>query len=274
MLLGEETRQDDLIVRLLAENPGLTLEALHKSVKENGCRRSIKALYKELARLRRTGVVLRHDRKYSLQLSWVFEIYGFACDLTQTYLRGNYFNTLLPEPGARIEWKFRNLSSLDVFWTQLVISLVKNSKESEIFEWLPHPWFILQSGAPEIRLQKAIQRLSRKACILIGSDHYLDRLAEKVFDPKVYDYHFATDFVPEQKSTYLDVVDDWVLTVKLPAALEKALDELYQKVGSSRELKIADVVRVLQQPANIRVVLENNAYRATRLKRQFKLYLS
>lgn len=269
MLLGEESRLDELLVRVLSEHPGLTLEELTKAVKSNGCKRSVKALYKELARLRKTGVIMRHDRRYTLQLGWVFEMLNYAQNLSQKYLREGFFDKLLPSPGQKLEWRFRDLTTLDVFWTQMVITLVKNSTESAMFEWLPHPWFILLTAEPEIRLQRAITKLGKKVHIIIGSDRYLDKLAEKYFNPRVYAYRFDRGFMTDQQSVYYDVIDNWVLTVKLPSSLVATLETLYRQTGSAKEVNIAEIIRVLQQPASIKLSLEHNQPRAARIKKQF-----
>ena len=94
MLFQIKESLDAKLVRELGLEAGQTAQQLRESLSKSSGRYSAQALYKELHKLQREGIVVGMKGSYGLALSWVLELVDFADKVYDTYLNGSVIGDL------------------------------------------------------------------------------------------------------------------------------------------------------------------------------------
>ena len=212
---------------------------------------------------------MKENDRYSLNLAWVIDMLGLFDDLQSTYLKAP-LTSLLPEV-HQSAWKFPNLRRLDRFWVHWLLLLFNTSQKKVMFEWIPHPWFMLAHPEQEERLVRAMKQTGGKLYMVIGGRTYLDNCYLKYWSEDLFEYVLDADAFENQRSTYYSIVDDYVLTVSLEPDLTEEIDLLYQRVRGAGDLSDESVAELFQKKTNINMVLEKNQKKASALLEKFSV---
>jgi hypothetical protein len=230
---------------------------------------SLRAVYKELAKLQQGGAVIKVKDTFHLSLAWVLERMCAAEDLYRRCLDTAAREMLIPREDRHFIWHFRDLRRMDDFWIQLVFLLLQSSPSKLLFEWAPHFWFHLLHYQKELQVIRALEKARGKIYLSVGSDSYLDRLAAKYWNKQVYEWSFAEGLFPKPCADYIAVIDEYALTVKPGSRACREIEQLFSSVNSNAALSSAAVDRVFQQPARASVKIERRAKKAQALRRRF-----
>jgi hypothetical protein len=272
MILSGHSKLADSLVAILARQPELSAADLHNLASKPERSYSLAAIYKELAKLKTQGIVVKQKDRFSLSLTWLFELQEFVDRVGVRYRNQDFLSTFLPGAVGKHSWSFSNLMSMDDFWNQILLALVSNFDGRSVLSWVPHPWFVLIHTEKERKLHSALRRLGRHFFTIFGGDAYLDHLAEKLYQKNIHTYSFAPGPFAKQVDTYLDVVGDYVLTVKIEGKLVSQIEKLFSSIRGRRDLDPLAAMEVLAAPAKIRMTLEKNSRLATTLRRKFEDY--
>ena len=147
----------DAILALFAEEREMTAEAMRRRISARYFPCSPRAVYKELQKLQRQGVVLRVRGFYSLSITWLLNLIEFSEKLYSVSVEHRPRVSRLPEEGERLTWKFRDLQHMDRFWLQLIFLLFEHSRSRTMFAWVPHFWFDLVHYEKDLEAQRAMR---------------------------------------------------------------------------------------------------------------------
>lgn len=266
-------RSRELIIEVLSHKPLLTVEELYACINKSREERkySIKAIYKELRKLREDGVVVRVQRKHALHLPWILETIAFANTLERNYVTNSVLPDLVPYE-KRYTWHFQNLLQMNDFWSHLLLALIQQSKGKILLGWNPHPWFHLVQTEHEQQYIHALGLAKSKLYLVVGGNSFLDCWTKRFWDGNTVEYAFDVGLFMKDRTTYINVIDDYVLTVKLDQRVACDIDRIYQETHSMDEVDLASVISIFRNPTKAVIRLERCPKKARNIKAKFKRY--
>ena len=271
MLLATEQKIAEIIIHCFRGAPRLSAREIAARVAKVR-RVTDRAVFKELAKLVDQGVLVRLRGRYAVKVTWLLELLQLGDDLKNQSLRRESLDFQVPKPGQRLRWRFRDLRRMDAFWVQLMFVLFSVSSSKRMYVWSPHFWFHLLDLKKELQAMRAMRTGGNKHYLIIGADTYVDRLPARYWNKAVYEWSFAPGPFEGETRRYVDVIDDFVLTVLFPAHFAAELDALCARIRSDRELAAADLKAFFDRPALTTLTLEHNAPKARRLRKKFAEY--
>jgi hypothetical protein len=270
MILQTNKNLEDYAVEILAENPNVEAHQIKEKLSQFGKKYTIQAIYKTLNKLIEGGVVVKLGKLYSLRIPWVLDLENLTGKIRTTYLESPLVKGVLPDNNKKEVWRFNNLLRLNDFWSQILLILVQQSEDKKLFGYNPHPWFHLVQTEQELQYLKSIGIAKGKLFLIIGGRTYLDRWAEKYFDKKIIEYSFAKSSFKEKNFDYINVIDDYIVTVKIDQVTTEAIDKLYSKTTSFEAINISELLGIFDSKVKASFCLEKNPDKALKIKKRFK----
>lgn len=272
MLLQTKESLEELIVRTLAASANLTATQIKERIPATTKGYSIQAVYKELRKLRSEGVIVKLKQKYSLRLPWALDFIALADTISSSYVDAPSFASIAPERNKRKIWRFNNLLKLNDFWSHVLLLLINQSQKKILLGWNPHPWFHLVQTKQEEQYLRALAIAKGRLYLIIGGSTYLDKWTERFFDKRIVTYSFARSPFQDERSTYLNIVDDYVLTVKLNNETTEAIENLYRNTTSPEGMNFPAMLAIFYKKVNASIWLEQNHRKAAALKSRFSRF--
>lgn len=267
MILEPKQKIEEVIVQRLANHASLTATAISEGLNQEK-EYTIQAIYKALRNLEKGGTVVKNGRKYSLRLSWVEDLADLAKRASANYLR--LAKAGLPPKNSRKIWHFHDLLTLNNFWSQILLLLIKNSQSRVLLTWMPHPWFHLAYSEQEEQYIKSLELTNTKLYLINGGQTFLDRWAEKYWQkPKIEYSNAESVFSKIEPTTYINIIDNYVLSVKLDDKITQEIDNLYKSVKTFEELDISEVFRIFDLKVRASMWLEENTKKSNLYRKRF-----
>ena len=231
--------------------------------------KSLQKFYKELRKLQSSGVVFKLKQSYGLRLPWAIDFMSLADTISNTYVNPPLLSSILPDKNKKKIWHFDNLLKLNDFWSHILLILIQHSKKKILLGWNPHPWFHLVQAKQEEQYLKSLGLAKSKLYLIIGGNTYLDRWTEKFLNKKVVEYSFGKSVFEKNRSIYLNVIDDYVVTVKMDTKTNQEIENLYKNIISVENMNIATMLRIFHSKVKASVWLEKNLRKADILRGRF-----
>lgn len=274
MLLRQNETLEEKIVGILAKKPGLETDEIHQRV-TGGREYSLPAVYKELKKLREQGVIFKHKKKHSLHMRWSLDMIRFANKITENYVTSSNISKFIPIPEngrKKNTWNFSSLIHLDEFWGNILLTLITTYKPTSILSWNPHPWmyFVRQEAGSGTHLLLKPKKIVMFK--IVGGSTFLDKLPSKFWDKYGVQYSFSQGPFEQDKSTYINVVNDFVITVQIDQKTTNAIENYFQKVQSHKDLDVAEVFQIFRGKAKATLKLERNEKRAALYRKKFNRF--
>jgi hypothetical protein len=232
---------------------------------------SKQAIYKELGKLEDKGLVVKVKMRYALRLTWLSELSTFIEEAYDTYLDAP-LHFLLPVPGSKYTWQFNDLRRMDLFHTQLILTLHKATKEKQMYTWVPHPWYGLSHATRELEFWRATKKEGIAVYMIIGGDTPLDVDYQKFVRRAGVECSLAPGPFDSERRRYFNVIGNFVLTSTLSTTKAKAIDDLFRSTARRESPPAETVDRLLRRPVRITLMLEHNPAKARSLLKRFSVY--
>ena len=272
MFLHTERKLRENILLILSRGKRLTVRQIAGRLVQAKHDYSTSALYKELAGLQDAGVVVKVDGRFSISTAWILTLDSFVNILKNSHLQSNHLGAILPAEGERRRWTFRSIEACDRFWVELMLALLKQPQVSRLYQWLPHPWHQLLHYELGNQFEAALRALDATNYVIVGGDTYLDRRATRSWSKDVFLYSHSPGPFAKETTSYVNVVDSYVLYTTYPAVLCKEIDQVFRSVTCLADLKSYPVAAIFQKSISIKMRLENNPAKAKRLRSKFEDY--
>jgi hypothetical protein len=270
VLLSSNEKLEATIVRLLAATPRMSAADIHAAARKHRRRFSLAAVYKELTKLQGFGVLVKDGTRFSLSLGWIFDVLEYGERLHSVYFSEPYLKTMLPEAGNKQSWVFHNLLRGNDLWNQIISALLKRNGTSDMFSWVPHPWFLLLEVEKEERLHRLFSFARRRFYTAVGGTTYMDRTAMgRFYNGSRHTVSFSPGTFAGERRRYLDVIGDFVLTVSLDPRTSKRIDQLFATNRGGSTEDAARYYQALTKYCTMTITLENNPRKASRMKAEF-----
>ncbi|MDD5068032.1 MAG: hypothetical protein PHS53_01030 [Candidatus Pacebacteria bacterium] len=272
-ILKERKKLAETILEALSTEQFLNASQIHKKVVEVGGRKyTIQGLYKELKKLQEEGMLFKLETRYSLRLPWVLNFLSLADTLSSTYIERPRSPLVLPEINKKEIWHFTDLLKMNDFWSHLLLMIIQQSKKKILLGWNPHPWFHLVQTKQEKQYIESLKLAKSKLYLIVGGNSFLDKWTEKFWDKKAVEYSFSKSDFQNERSTYINVVDDFVVTVKLDPKTAEEIDRIYEKTKSLNDLDLQAVLAIFRKKTKCSIWLENNPEKARKITIKFKKF--
>ena len=79
----------------MTQRPWLSAAVLHSAIAKRSRGYTLRAVYKELNKLDREGIIIKVKNQYALRLAWVDNLISFTDRLSDTYLTPEWLNPVL-----------------------------------------------------------------------------------------------------------------------------------------------------------------------------------
>lgn len=273
-LLADNAKLEEQVVAALARNPSSTAEQLASAVEAGSRSYSIQAIYQELRKLERNGLVVRKAKRYSLRLLWLVELSEFARDAYAAYANSDAILAELPEEGRKQSWVLYDLRSLLNLWTDLTFRLLPTLPEEErvLYEYVEHVWFHTANPVNEAHFWKAMKRMNAKYVLISRGGTSLDRDYEPLVKRVDSRYSFGRSDFPARPNQYLSVLGDYLMDVKLSKALNDNIRSHYEKSSSSESQLRQEILVFAAQRGRCTLTVTRDPVRAARERRKFELF--
>jgi hypothetical protein len=273
MLLQSGEKLEEHIVQALARKPAVTASWLHRSICERYQPYTLQAVYQELRKLQRAGVVVKAKDEYSLRLAWVLEMLELTDAMYEGYMNGESMREVLPGEGKQKTWRFHDLHSLSSFYAQLGLFLLQRSKAPLLLEHVPHVWYHFAHSTSETQFVHALHLSRCNYYFIVRNDTYLDRTYRRYFAGTAGEMSFGkTPFSGKMADAYFMVIDDVQIKLTFDAVLQKRIGELFQDTRSAKDIEVGRINDIFHARARITLTLEHNAAKAAKLRRRFLLF--
>ncbi len=261
---------DHHIVRLLGKHSGLTAAALWQRINKLCRPCTLQGVYHELRKLQGRGSVVKSGQMFSLSLLWALDLVQFADEVYRNCVASAARMDLLPEPGQKKRWRFTKLLRMDALYVQLTLLLLKEVKEGAVFEWCPHPWFMLVQQEFEERFKRALEKSGRDIYCIIGGRGRLDNLWIRSRPSPTIRYNNQVSPFDDRRTEYFTVAGQYVLTAKLAREAADGIDHYFRKARSLRDVDYREIREFIDRSWTLSVTLENNPGKARKIRRQFE----
>lgn len=272
MYLHLSENMETAIVRCLAERPSLTAKELHERLAQRRHTASRSSVYEKLKKLQENGVVVKLDRGFTVDLSWASELLDFATDVQSRYLDHAISSGILVAPGQKRAWRFRSLRGLCEFWQHLQLAIGATSDDKCLLDWSPYLLFDLvctYGGSRCDRTLAALKRLGGSGLRIYEGTRPLNQTILRQSRNVQFTAASAESPYHRQQNTILNVLGDYVVTIRLDERAVFELDELFS-LPALPERHVTH--RTLAQPVNVRLCLQNDAQKVRCHRRRFAAY--
>lgn len=269
MILQGKQNLEEKIVTLLMRQVNLTVEQIQTKIGGKEKTYSLPAIYKELGKLELQGVVVKDKTRYSLRVSWVLDFLSLADSANRTYFESPTIASVLPKPGEKKIWHFTDLLRLNNFWAQVLLILTNNTDSKSLYTWMPHSWFHLVYRDSEAQYLKSLKLAHIHLYLICGGDNVLDRWSEQFWKSEHITYSFSKSPFEHDRLTYLNIMGNYISTVKLDSNITNIIDRFYQSTRSADEINFEHILSALQQRVKATMWLEYNPTKASKLKNRF-----
>jgi hypothetical protein len=272
MLLGNNKDLENILLLTLSNNKVSTVPQLITELNKKNFKPTIQGVYRVLRKLQLEGVIVKERENYTIRIPWILDMGEFIKSIEDKYLKSQYFQGLIPiKEKEKKSWTFKDIFKLNDFWSQLILIPIKNSKEKVLLNYTPHAWFHLIQTHQEYQYIKTSTAHLNKTYTVIGGKDYLDEWATQFWKDHSIEYFLAPKekWLLEDRTKYINVIDEYVFTVKLDPNITKEIDHLYQSIKNPEQLNIQNILSIFQTKIKAKITLEKNSKLATEYKKKF-----
>jgi hypothetical protein len=252
MFLPDSTDLKTLLIRRLAHAPNSTARDLMDALEREGHRFSRRAFYKELKALESGAVVLKAGKSYALRLAWLIN--------SISWLREAYLTSVAQAAvgGATLftkgsKFTCQGLARLDFIWTQIIFALHHTAPGAKICIWKPEQWFHLVHTDVTESYFRALGELGAKQLHVIGHDCYTCRRGAAMIPRRHGEVVFKDNAFNVGLETYLTVIGDYVITIKLASDFALKMRRLFARIRNDKEMFAEASLSFMKQP--VRAIL-------------------
>lgn len=275
MLLGGKKTLEDRIIMSLALKGEQTVKLILDSLDDEGLSFTEQGVYRVLRKLQSENIVVKEKKTYSLRIAWILDMVMLTDQMQDTYLHDTYLSDLLPEEdGEKRTWQFNNIVKMHDFWTQLNVAIAKHSKTGVAMHYSPHLWYEFIQKDHERQFYRLFLNYIKKSYHVVGSKSFLDRYVTSVLGDEFRQttYHLVQpeDGIEKDEAIYLNVIDDYVLTIKLDKNMVERINTLYENASPETDLSSIDVLNIFINKTKVKMTLRKDARRAKVYRRKFE----
>lgn len=258
------------IITILLKKPGLCAEALRQRVsKDNRVNVTIQAIYKDLRRLQQQQVVFKAESRFFLSLPWLLEMRTEIEDGVSTYSNLNILKNFLPLEGKSQSWRFSDIHAMDRLGVNLMISMLRQSGDKQLYHWEPFPWHALFHTELADPFLKEFRRSGYHAYGILGVQSPVCNRLIQAQKPLGHTWLVGVPSFPYRENTAITVKPPYILSVRYPKEAVSAFQHIFSQKHPTPSSITRPFHHLLHQNLSYCVTLHNNEKRAAAITRHF-----
>ncbi len=255
------------VIEVISRSPGITVADLQKKLAQRKIKVTLQHVYRVVAKLEESQVIIKRKRALSLNLLWLSYIELFAQGARERLLTSRDLSVIDElTVGDRASLPAQSLHEVQTLWYHLLIHVNKLIPESgvhELHKYYSHAYWLLRPDA-DIDFYRRIAKLVR--CYwLIGNETFMDLEAQKQYKEV---FAIATAARPSfpQEGYLLNVFGDYVIECVLPQGISEHFALLFSGVKSDTDWKPELLESLFHLTGSFTVTVWRNPDRARELR--------
>ena len=272
MLVGIDPRLGDLIVTLIAAAGPQDVPQLKAGLARIGKRYTIQAIYYELRKLIRQGVLIKEQTRFSIRITWALELATLSERIHKTGVTGAAGSQIIPQTDERRSWHFSNLLRLDDFWVECMQRIFDISRADVLYNWAPRPWFYFAQARKLEQFYRTLIRKNRRIGLVLGGNEPLDHLFSSRMSSKLFTIRHDPAFFSKLRNQHVQVVGDYLLKVTI---LQRTMDEINALFSDTKSIEDIDwgrTQRILNNSTRVRLEITHSPLQARKMRAKFQRY--
>jgi hypothetical protein len=253
------------ILQMLETGPMNKEELLDSVIKKSGC--TSQGFYKVLKKLCDDEIITLHKKTVSLSFFWIQNQFDRISQIANIYrapVYQTYFGAL--KEGERIQYRFKTLRKLELFWVHSVLISVEGSPEhAYIMSLTPHDWF--QNLRPDINVwwRKVTTGHPHWAVLTHATNSEMQQT--QYSDVELFERMAGINPLRQAESTYINVVGDLIFEARFDARVVPMIQSFMKK-------KEADPAPILDMEGVYQLSVSRNSKKAKIIEKKLKKYFS
>lgn len=272
MLVGISPLLGDVIVTLIATNGPLDVSQLQRALAKLGKLYSVQAIYYELRKLLRQGVLVKDRKRFSIRIAWALELATLSERIHSTCVAEPARGQIIPELGEERAWKFSNLLRLDDFWVECMQRIFEISGANVLYNWAPRPWFYFAQAKKLDQFYRSLMRKKRRIALVLGGSSPLDVLFSSRMSHEIFNIRHDSQFFPKFTRNHIQVVGDYVLRVRISQGTMNEIHSLFDNTLGLDTLDWGRMQRVLNASTKAYLEISHTPLQARKLRAKFQRY--
>lgn len=258
------------VVETIALKPKVSTKELYELLKTKGLSVSLPNLYKTVAKLTETQVLVKHGEQLLLSNVWLGTLETFVqhAKNTQQEAKKDTLSSMSDEE-QRLEYA-DSLAGLDPLWNDFLGQMRTLYPATRLYCYNSHSWFILGMPNTELRL---IERLTQsgKLSYIIGNDTPLDQFGLSLLHMTNCDHKIIAE-PPFPKEGYaLWVCEDFVVDVIFPKLLQEYFGLFFRTTDDPTSLDMDNFRALFNLKTKCRLRIRRNKKEADKLRKLFEV---
>lgn len=255
MLLTQAQQLKEHLVALLAERPNMSASELQSRVSARSRVFSRRSIFKELKGLEQLGVVVKANGRYALQLIWIINMTSLLRGAYVSHLKASADSSSVALTG-RMKLRFYDLARLDYAWMQLMVVLQQVHPHTCTRIWKPAQWFHLVHEHITENFFSALGCIDTKQHHLIGYDCYTCRYGTALIPRRFAKVKFVADAFGVGDSTYLTLIGDYLITIRLSSAFAQRMQRLFSTIEDKDDMLAPHVLSAMRGRVHSTLIVE------------------
>lgn len=259
------TLMTERIIAALAKGPCNKVELRNEVV---GRHLTYQGFYKAFAKLKADEVIIVHRTTASLSLVWLEKERERIERTTETYnLSGyrSYFGGL--KKGSKLNFRFKTLRELDLFWTQAVLVAIQGAhRNAAILSFIPHDWFDLLRPSTSDVWFKLLGKRNPHVNVITHAAPEEKKLSEHLGVTRIESMS-GINPLKQKESLYINVIDELIFEAVLDESVLSGIRRAMRGEG-------INVEKLINQPGTFKFLIMHNPAKALVLKKKAQKYFS
>lgn len=264
----------DLVFNILVAYQDLSLMQIYTKIKkEYNVSITYQAVRKAAESLIIEGVLIKEQRRYSLNQKWILNLKHFLDKLAQSKAFGKK-TTRFQSNNIKDKYavyKLESLFELDLFWGDVLIYLAKkaaNTKHAISTNIVHYTWWLLINLGREAKIYAEFKKLHIDTYFMCYKKAPLNNKAKEIYLQLGHKFKIKPN--PAKPSHIaINTVGDAIIQVEYPKQLMKKIELLYKSCNSFEKLPMKEITKLVHQKQEITFTLINNALLAQSIRENF-----
>lgn len=246
----------DIVFNILTQEQDLTLMKIFNKIRATyNVSASYQGVRKAVEYLVEKKILIKKDRKYSLNKDWLLKYKKFFDDLLAKEV-SNYkpkFSIELTKGNYSV-YRFSNLLELDVFWGDLLMYLPHHldPDEPKIAIMMPkYCWWMLINLGRETKVYEEYKKMNLKFVFTI--ENPLNKWAAEIYKDIADEVIFLKEKNPELSD--IDIIGDNIIKVEYSKKITDKIKRFFNKYKTTQEMSMKEITEIAHTKCDIRLII-------------------
>ncbi len=264
---------ESLVVHQLLDGGPLTVKELWDIISKNNPSIAVRSIYRAIKDLEEKLVITKLKTYCILDTGWVAQQAEYWQQAFNSHIKHNALDMLIPENSNKNRWNFTNLGFANLFFLQIMLSLIHQDKTKVKYGFIYHPWFYYLSEGAELRFNQAIKNWGGLIYRIIGGTTKLDQEPLAMWEEVPGKNIFGESVFSNMKGTSLVLIGDYILTLELRKPFAELIDQFYINAEKIKKAEPPQLTALLSKNDKFTVELIRSPEKAKALKKKFDSHL-